>query len=125
MGGAVDAGLVTEDMRVAPDHFVDDGGGDVVDIEMTGFSGHLSVEDDLQQQIAQFVLQLGHVAVGDRLGDFIGLFDGVGRNGRECLFHIPRAAAIRIPEAPHHRDQVLEGGFTVFVIEGFVHGEDY
>jgi hypothetical protein len=36
------------------------------------FLGHLRVEDDLQQQIAELVLQRRVILVFDRRGDFVG-----------------------------------------------------
>ncbi len=48
--------------------------------------------DDLQQQVAQFVLQVVHIAALDGVGYLVGFFDGVGRDGREGLLPVPRAA---------------------------------
>ena len=62
--------------------------------------GHAGVEDDLKQQIAQFVAQIGEVATRDRVGDLIGFLDRIGRDGRECLLQIPGAAGLRRRAGP-------------------------
>ncbi len=49
------------------------------------------MEDDLEQEIAELVLEIVHVAARDRLGDLVGLFDGVGRDRGEVLLDIPGA----------------------------------
>ena len=52
------------------------------------------MEDDLKEEIAEFVLQRGHVAALDRVGHLIGLLDRVGGDRREILLAIPRAAVL-------------------------------
>jgi hypothetical protein len=47
----------------------------------------------LQQQIAEFVTEIVEIAARDRIGDFMGLLDGVGRNGGKILLEVPRTAA--------------------------------
>ena len=99
---------VAEDMRMAPHHLVGDRRGDVVEGEMPGFLGHAGVEHDLQQQIAQFVLQRRHVVALDRIGDLVGLLDRVGRDRREILLAVPRAAALRVAQPRHDRQQTVD-----------------
>ena len=43
-------------------------------------SRHARMEHHLQQQVAEFVLQVGQVAAVDRVGDFVGLLDRVRRD---------------------------------------------
>jgi hypothetical protein len=54
--------------------------------------GHARVKHNLQQEIAEFVSEVLKVATRDRVSDFISFLDGVGRNGREILLEVPRAA---------------------------------
>ena len=57
--------------------------------EQAGFLGHARVKHDLEQQIAEFVLEIGHVAALDRVGDLIGFLDRVRRDRRESLRAYP------------------------------------
>ena len=93
--GAVDTRLVAEDMGMAPDHLLGNATGDVVEGEVAGFLGHAGVEDDLEQQVAQLVLQVREVLFLDRVGDLVGLLDRVGRDGVEVLFARPRGSRSR------------------------------
>ena len=97
---------VAEDMRMARDHLGRDGLHDIAEREQAGFLGHARVIDDLEQQVAQFVLQARPVLVLDGAGDLIGFLDRVRRDGLERLFAVPRAAAVRIAQAAHDLDQV-------------------
>ena len=62
---------------------------------------HAGMEDDLQQEVAQFVAQVIEVAARDGVGDLVGLLDGVGRDGRKILLEIPRTAASGGAERRH------------------------
>ncbi len=62
------------------------------------------MEHHLEQQISQFVLEACHVAALDRIGDFVGFLDGIGRDAREGLLPIPRAAVGRA-QPRHDREQ--------------------
>ena len=103
-GGFV-ARFVAKDMRVPRDHLVSDGLDDAVKGEMPGLCTHLGVIDRLQQQIAQFALQLGPVGPGDSIGHLVRLFDGIGRDGGEILFDIPWATRVRVTQAAHDFQQ--------------------
>ena len=83
-------------------------GDDVRQIEIAGFLGHAAVEDHLEQQIAELVLEIGHVVARDGVGDLIGFLDRVGRDRREGLDGIPFAAAVGIAQASHDRHQTLD-----------------
>jgi len=56
------------------------------------FLRHPGVEHDLEQEVAELVAQIVEIAAGDGVGHFVGLFQRIGRNGREILLQIPRAA---------------------------------
>ena len=62
--------------------------------------GHAGVEHDLQQQVAQLVPQVVEIAARDRVGDLVGFLDRVGRDGREVLLQVPRAARSSACAAP-------------------------
>jgi hypothetical protein len=65
------------------------------------------VEHDLEQQVAELVLQVVQVAALDGVGDFIGFLDRVGSDGDEGLDGVPFATGIRIAEAGHDLDQAV------------------
>ncbi len=103
-GGTLDLG-VGEDVRVPSHHFVGNSARDIVEIEVAGFLGHARVEHDLQEQIAELVLErLGLAALGG-LGDFVGFLDGVGRDGGETLLEVPGTSALGIAQPRHDIEQ--------------------
>jgi hypothetical protein len=103
-------GLAEEDMRVAALHLVADRSDHVREREMAGFLGHAAVEDHLEQQIAELVLEIGHVAALTRVGDFIGFLDRIGRDRLEGLDSVPFAAGLRIAQPRHDRDEPFDIG---------------
>ena len=46
-------------------------------------SRHLGMEHHLQQQVAEFVAQVGQISALDRIRDLVGFLDRVGGDGRE------------------------------------------
>ena len=98
-----------EDVRVASFHLVGDRRGNVGEGEMPGVGGDLRMEDDLEQQIAEFFAQVGDVVAGHRVGDLVRLLDGVRRDRREGLDAVPVAPAG--PAQPRHGgDEARHGG---------------
>ena len=99
-------------MRMAADQLFGDGLDHVAEIEGALLLRHAGVKHDLQQQVAQFVPQVGEVAAGDRVGHLVGFFDGVGRDGREILLQVPRAAGAGRPQRRHdlHQPGDVAGG---------------
>ena len=79
-------------MRMAPDELSCDGLDHIAEREGPLFLGHAGMENHLEQQIAQFVLQIREIAALDGVHDLIGFLEGVGRNRREILLQIPGAA---------------------------------
>src|SRR3569833_4398506 len=90
VGRRQSAVLVGEDMRMPPDHLARDRLDHVAEGECVYLLGHTRMKHDLQQQVAQFVLEVMELAARDRISDFVRLLDSVGRNGREILLEIPR-----------------------------------
>ncbi len=66
---------------------------------------HAGMEHHLQQEIAEFVSEIVEIAAGDGVGDFIGLLDGIGRDGCEILFEIPGAPAAGRSQRRHDFEQ--------------------
>ena len=64
--------------------------------------------DDLQQEIAELVLERVEIAASDRVGHFIRFLDRVWRDRRARLVTISRAAGIGIPQPRHHAQQILD-----------------
>ncbi len=84
---------IAKNMRMAADQLFGDAIDDVADIEMAGLAGHLGVIDRLQQQIAEFLAQIGEILALDSVGDLVGFLDGVVADGRKILLQIPGATA--------------------------------
>ena len=68
-------------------------------------SRHARVIDDLQQEIAELVLELREIAALDRIRDLVGFLDRVGRDRAEVLLEVPRAAGARRAQRGHDLDQ--------------------
>ena len=64
--------------------------------------------DDLEEQVAELILEPVEILARDRIGDFVGFLDRVRRDGREALLHVPRTAAFWVAQARHHSQQILE-----------------
>ena len=77
----------------------------VAEIEGALFLGHAGVEDDLEQQIAEFVLEIVQVAARDGVGHLIGFLERIGRDGAEVLFEVPGAAGAGRAQRGHDLDQ--------------------
>ena len=98
-----------EHVRVAADHLSCDGVDHVGEGEGALLLGHARVIDDLQQQVAQLLLECAHVALLDGVGDLVGFLDGVGGNGPEILLQIPRTARARRAQRRHHGQKIGNG----------------
>ena len=77
----------------------------VAEIEGALLLRHAGVEDDLQQQIAELVLQVGEIVARDGVGDLVGFLERIGRDGPEILLQVPRAAAAGRAQRRHDLDQ--------------------
>ena len=101
---------VGEDVGMAADHLLGDMAGDGLEIEGVAFFCEPRVKDDLEQQVAQLVLEGVEVVLRDGVGDLVGFLDGVRRDGRKILFAIPGAAAVGIAQPVHDGEEFFEGG---------------
>ena len=98
-------------------HLVADRRDHVAEGERAGFLRHPGVEDHLQQQVAQFVLQLAQLAAVDRIGDLVGFLDGVGGDAGEVLLQVPRATAGGIAQRRHDPEQ---GGDVASIVRPWI-----
>ena len=121
-GLAVETGI-GEDVRVAAYHLVGDLAGDRVEIELPVLLGHAGMKDDLQQQIAQLFAKPRHIAGFDRVGDFVGFLDRVGRDRGKGLLDIPSASGFRVAKLRHDIEQAGQLGGHGAVSIGIV-GEE-
>src|SRR5262249_20609753 len=76
---------------------------DIGKIEMTRLFSHARMEDDLEEEVAQFFLQRRHVVAFNRIGDSVGFLDRVGRDGGEALLGVPWAAMLAVAQPRHQR----------------------
>ena len=56
---------------MAADHFVEDAGDYVGDVEFSGFAGEVGVEENLEQQVAEFFGEVGRVTGFDGLEEIL------------------------------------------------------
>ena len=87
--------------------------------ELAGFSRELSVEDHLEQDVAQLLLDVLARAPIKSFERLIGLFDEIRLQRGARLLSVPGAAAVR-SQAGHEREQGFEEGAG-----GVRHGESW
>ena len=97
---------VPEDVGVTSDELLRLGLDDVVQGERAVRLGDDAVEDDVQEDVAQLLLQLVRVAVVDGLDGLVGLLDEEVLYRCVGLLAVPRAVP---PELPHDGDEVGVG----------------
>lgn len=124
IGGLLYSGFVTrplaKHMRVAGNHFVANRAHNGIETKVPRFFAHRGVIDGLQQQIAQLPLKVWPILAGNGVGNFVSLFNRVGRNAVEILFDIPRAPRFGIAQASHDFQQARDTRITV-VDQVFTH----
>ncbi len=97
--------FITEDVRMTTDHLFGYAFNHVTEVEMPVFFCHAGVVNHLQEQVSQFLAKVRHVVLGDRIGNFVGFFQGVGRDRFERLFQIPGASGNGCPQGGHDFDK--------------------
>jgi len=97
--------LVGEDVRMPADHLGVDRLDHVAERECILLLRHAGMKHYLQQQVAEFVPEVGKIAARDGVSDFVGFLDGVGRNGRKILLEVPWAAAAGRAQHRHDVEQ--------------------
>ena len=98
-------------MRVAIDELLDESLRDVVDIPPIVVGGHLRVEHDLQQHIAEFVAHRVVIVGIDRLEQLVGLLEQVPGQALMGLFGVPGTSAG--PAQPRHDPHEVEQPFPL------------
>src|SRR6476620_9308097 len=98
---------IAENMAMPSDEFVGQSFQNVINGEIALLFRHLRIEQNLKQQIAEFPTELRPVTIVDCFQDLVGLFDGVGLDGIESLFAVPRTSA-RTSKSRHNGDYPLE-----------------
>ena len=96
---------LAEDMRVAVDELLDEALRDVVDVPTAVVGGHLRVEHDLEQHVAELVAHRVVVAGVDRLEQLVRLLEQVTRERLMRLLGVPRAPA-GAAQPRHHAHEV-------------------
>ena len=81
--------LAAEYMRMPADQLGGDRLDHVAEIERALLLRHAGVKDDLQQQIAKFVLKVGKIVARNGIRDLVGFFERIGCDGREVLLRDP------------------------------------
>src|SRR5262245_45968541 len=89
------------------DHFVGETRQHSGHVELTAFGGDLRVKNDLEQEVAELLLQRRRVGGLDGLEDFVGFFDEERFQGYPRLLAIPRAPA-GFPEPSHDLEEPFE-----------------
>src|SRR5690625_4838684 len=112
-------------MRVAANQLLGYIGRDVVDRPrmVVTFRGDSGVEQDLEQEVAEFLAQVVIVAGLDRLESLVGLLEQVGGQAAVGLLGVPWTPAWR-PQSVHDCDefqQAVAGGGMVGVPDAFGH----
>ena len=99
---------VAEYVRVSADELGRDRLDDVRQGEQARFLGQAGMIDDLEQEVAELVLEIAHVVPLDGVGHLVGLLDRERDDGPEALLEIPRAAGHRRAQRRHDLDQALD-----------------
>jgi hypothetical protein len=94
---------------MAPDHLGRDRLDHIGEGKRAFLLGHARVIDDLQQQIAQLLLERPHVLALDRVRHLVGFLDGVGSNRPEGLLEVPGTAAAGCPQRRHDGQEIGYG----------------
>ena len=92
-GGAVGAVVGGKNVRMPAHELGRDFARDIVESEAPLFGGELRVKDRLEQQVAEFLAEVGVVAVVDRGDDLVRLLQQRRAQRSVGLLAIPRAAA--------------------------------
>jgi len=85
---------VAEHVRVSARHLVDQTFEHVRRGELTRLARHLAVEDDLEEQITEFLHEVIRILFVDGVQDLVGFLDQVGFQRGAGLFAIPGASTL-------------------------------
>ena len=103
-------------MGMPADHFLCDAVNDILKGKFAHFFGNLAVQHHLQEQIPQFLTQVGRIAGGGqithRLIDFIGFFYGIALHALVGLRPVP-GTAVLAAESGDHRMKFFKSKLSV------------
>ena len=109
---------VAEHMRVATDELGVHRAGDAVEIAVSLLLEQEREEVDLEEQVAELVVELRRVVGEGGVGDLVRLLDGVGDDRASRLLAVPRAFGA---QAPGQRSKLGERRVRVLVHAAAVH----
>ena len=64
---------------------------DIGDVELPLFACYLGIEDDMEQDVTQFLLDVGNIVLEQGIAKFKGLFYGIWAQAFVGLFSVPGA----------------------------------
>ena len=102
-------------MRVAADEFLVDLAGDLLEIPRAALLEQQREEVDLEEEVAELVEQLLVVPCERRVGDLVGLLDGVRHDRARGLLPVPRTLATQPLGQLLEVDERLGEGHVVVV----------
>ena len=107
-----EAAGIAEHMRMAPQELFRDRLHHVAEVEGALLLRHAGVIDDLQQEVAELLAQVGEIAAGDGVGHFVGFLQRVGSDAGEVLLQVPGATGAGRAQRRHDLDQTgdIAGG---------------
>ncbi len=88
---------VAEDVRVAADQLLGDVPGHRGEVAGASLLEQQREEMDLEEHVAELVEQLCVIVAVRRVGELVGLLDGVGDDRAGVLRAVPRAVATQAP----------------------------
>ena len=103
---------VAIDVGVPIDQFVAKHVAHVGNVKVARFGADLRIEDDVQQQVAQFLGNVVHVVRQDGVGQFISFFDGIGAEGIEGLLAVPGALFAQVVHDVQESGESLQFFFS-------------
>ncbi len=102
---------LAEHVRMAADELRVHGAGDAVEVAVALLLEQQRQEVDLEEQVAELVVELGRIVGERRVGDLVGLLDRVRDDRARGLLAIPRALGAQAPgQLPELGERV--GGAT-------------
>src|SRR5262245_9979133 len=99
------ASRLAEYMRMTAHELFGEALDDVGKVEGPLLLRHAGMEDDLEQEVAQFVAQVIELAPRNGVGDLVSLLDGNGGDRVKGLLEIPRAAGAGRAQRRHDFDE--------------------
>ncbi len=97
--------FLAEHVRMTPHELFGETLDDVGKVEGPLLLRHAGMEDDLEQEIAQFIAQVVEIAARNGVGDLVSLLDGVRRDRFKGLLQVPGATSAGRAQRRHDLEQ--------------------